>query len=192
MNRSGKADPSGRWPAVLLLVIAGLMPALAGAAGDSAIVARDTELREKPLNDAPVVARLTAKSAVVVQARSGAWANVVTGSGKQGFVRLLNLRTSSGAKGESGVGALASVFKTGSSGNSVATGVKGLSEEDLTGAEPDAAQAAKLATYKAADKEARDSARLAGLKPQPVDYLLAPEPGQEKKKKKKKKDQDEE
>lgn len=191
MNRSGKADPYARWPAALLLVLAGLVPALAGAAGDNATVARDTELREKPLNDAPVVARLAAKTTVVVQARSGAWANVVTSGGKQGFVRLLNLRTSSGARGESGVGALASVFKTGSSGNSVATGVKGLSEEDLTGAEPDAAQVDQLATFKATDKEARDSARLAGLKPQPVDYLLAPEPGQAKKKKKKK-DQDEE
>lgn len=192
MNRSGKTDPSGRWLPALLLIVAGLLPALAAAAGDNAVVARDTDLREKPLNDAPVVAKLSAQSTVVVQARTGAWANVVTHAGKQGFVRLLNLRTSSGAKGDSGVGALASVFKTGSSGNSVATGVKGLSATDLTGAEPDPAQADKLATFKAADKDARDGARLAGLKPQPVDYLLAPEPEQGKKKKKKKKTQDEE
>ncbi|MFZ5756873.1 MAG: SH3 domain-containing protein [Pseudomonadota bacterium] len=188
MNRAGRTDRVRPGPAALMLVLAALAtgPVLAA---DNATVARDTQLREKPLNDAPVVAELKAKAAVSVNSRNGAWAHVSTAGGKSGFVRLLNLRTSSGQKGESGVGALASVFKTGSSGSSVSTGVKGLSEEDLTGAEANDAEVEKLAAFKAADKEARDGARLAGLKAKPVDYLLAPEGS---KKKKKKKDRDEE
>ncbi len=148
--------------------------AAAAEPASSATVARDTELREKPLGDATVVAPLKAKASVTVTARSGAWAQVSTADGKQGYVRLLNLRTGSARKGDSGVGALASVFKTGSSGNTVATGVKGMSGEALTGAEPDHAQVEKLTGYKASEKAARDSAKLAGLKAQKVDYLPAP------------------
>lgn len=164
MNRCGK------------LLAALLLSALAGTAlaAGNATVARDTELREKPLGDAPVVAPLKAKTTVTVASRNGAWAQVTTADGKKGYVRLLNLRTGSGQKGDSGVGALASVFKTGSSGNTVATGVKGMSEEALTGATPDAAQVEKLAGYKASEKSARDGAKAAGLKAQKIDYLPAP------------------
>lgn len=158
--------------ALLLSALAANAPAADPAT--SATVARDTELREKPLGDAPVVAPLKAKATVTVTARNGAWAQVSTADGKKGYVRLLNLRTGSARKGDSGVGALASVFKTGSSGNTVATGVKGMSAESLTGAAPDNAQVEKLAGYKASEKAARDGAKLAGLKAQKVEYLPAP------------------
>lgn len=173
---------AGKWLAALLLATLSLQAGGALAA-DSATVARDTELREKPLNDAAVVTSIKAKAKVSVQSRSGAWALVVAGDGKKGYVRLLNLRTASSQKGESGVGSLASVFRTGSSGNSVSTGVKGMSEEDLTGAQPAPAEVAKLATFRAADGDARDSARLAGLKAVTVDYLPAPAGTDGKKKK---------
>lgn len=157
---------AGRTLAALLLALAS-----AGAGADAATVARNTDMRAKPLNDAAVVASLKAQANVEVLERGGAWAQVRSADGKTGWVRLLNLRTSSGQKGDSGVGALASVFRTGSSGSSVSTGVKGLSEEDLTGAKPNADEARKLAALRATDDDARRSAKDAGLKAHNVKYL---------------------
>lgn len=175
---------AGKHLAALLLAILSVGAGHALAA-DAATVARDTELRAKPVNDADVVARLKAQARVGVQSRSGAWAQVTTADGKSGYVRLLNLRTASGQKGDSGVGSIASVFKTGSSGNTVSTGVKGLNEEDLTGAQPAPEQAKKLDGLKADPKEAKDGARLAGLKSKAIDYLPTPD---DKKKKKSEED----
>lgn len=169
MNRSGKLL------AGLLLAISTATPALAA---DKATLARDSELRAKALGDAVVIATLKANSAVTVNQRSGAWAQVTSSDGKSGYVRLLNLRSVSTAKGDSGAGALASVFRTGSSGKSVATGVKGMSDEELTGATPSPEQVAQLATLRASEKDARSGATAAGLKATPVAYLPTPAQGE--------------
>lgn len=121
-----------------------------------------------------MVATLKAQSLVTVDTRQGAWAKVTTADGKTGHLRILNLRSTTTAKGKSGVGALASVFRTGSSGTSVATGVKGMSAEELTGAEPNEAELQKLGTLRASDKDARQSAAQAGLKTREVAALPAP------------------
>lgn len=169
MNHTESKFPA-RLLATLLLATVGIYTGNAIAA-DAATIARDTPLRDKPFNDAAIIAQLNAKAAVSVQSRSGAWARISTPDNKQGYVRLLNLRTTSGQQGASGVGALASVFRTGSSGTSVATGVKGLSEENLTGAEANPAEAEKLATYEATNSQARSAAKRAGLKARTVEYL---------------------
>lgn len=157
----------------LLLTASVLLAPLVGAA-DQATLARDTELRAKPLGDAAVVAPLKSKTAVTIVSRSGAWAQVTTGDGKTGYVRMLNLRTGSSQKGDSGIGALANVFRTGSSGNSVATGVKGMSEEDLTGATPSPEAVEHLSHHRASEKAARNGAKSVGLKAKEVAYLAAP------------------
>lgn len=168
--------------AVALAALLGLatMPSPATAA-EAATVARDTELRAKPLNDAPVLSRLKAKATITITSRSGAWAQVTAG-GQSGYVRLFNLRTSSGVKGDSGVGSVASVFRTGSSGASVSTGVKGLSATDITGAAPDEAQLKELAGYAVSRDAAAGSAKSAGLAATAVEWL--PAAGKKKKKKK--------
>jgi len=167
MNRYGKT------------LLAALLLALASdaLAGERATLARDSELRSKALGDAPVVARLKASTAVTIDSRVGAWAKVTTADRKAGYVRLLNLRTQSAQKGNSGVGALASAFRTGSSGQSVATGVKGMSAEQLTAAEPSPAQLAKLAELRESDAQARSTAAAAGLAAQTVAYLPPPATG---------------
>lgn len=164
MNRSGK------WLATLLL----LASTDAALAAEKATIARDTELRSKALGDAAVVQALKAGTPVTINTRSGAWAQVSGSDGKTGYVRLLNLRSVSTQKGDSGVGALANVFRTGSSGRSVATGVKGMSEEQLTGATPSPEQAEKLSTLRVSEKDARSTAALAGLKATQVAWLPAP------------------
>jgi hypothetical protein len=89
-------------------------------------------------------------------------------------VRLLNLRTRSAVAGNSGLGALTSAFRTGSSGQSVATGVKGMSAEQLTDAQPAPEQVAKLSAFRDTDSNVRSGAASAGLKAQQVAYLPVP------------------
>lgn len=162
MNRNG-------WRAALAL--AGL---LAGglAAAETGTLLRDSELREKPFGDAAVVVELKAKDSVEIVARQGAWAQV-KGGGQTGWVRLLNVRTGSGQRGEAGVGALASVFKTGSSGTTVTTGVKGLSEEKLNNAAPNPAEAQRLTQYRETEAGARSFAKAAKLATQDVPFFDA-------------------
>lgn len=144
------------------------------AIAETATLARDTELRAQALGNAPVVAALKARTLLTVNSRKGAWAQVTTADGKTGHVRLLNLRSTTTRQGDSGIGALTSVFRTGSSGNSVATGVKGMSAEDLTTAEANIAELKELDGYRAGKKEARSAAATTGLKAHDVEFLPPP------------------
>ncbi|MDP2227075.1 MAG: SH3 domain-containing protein [Moraxellaceae bacterium] len=143
---------------------------------------RDSSLLAKPAASATVVSQLPAQSSVDITARQGAWANVKTPDGKSGWVRVLNVRTGSGQRGDAGIGAVASVFKTGSSGNTVSTGVKGLSAEELAAATPNPAEAAKLEPLMVDDTRARQFATQGKLAAQTLEFLPTPEPEPTKKK----------
>ena len=81
-------------------------------------------------------------------------------------------------RGDTGLGALFNVAATGSSGGTVTTGVRGLSEEKLKNAKPNpqALQAAKA--YASSKGEAQHFADEGGLHPQSLEYLAAPSGGQ--------------
>lgn len=151
---------------IFLLLASGL------AAAEPGTLLKDSELRARPFGDAEVLAPLKAKATVDIVARKGAWAQVKA-EGKTGWVRLLNLRTGSGQRGDAGVGALASAFKTGSSGNTVTTGVKGLSEEKLKTAAPNPEEARRLDQYRESEAGARSYAKQAKLAPQQAPYFDA-------------------
>lgn len=140
---------------------------------EPATLLKESEMRAKPFGDAEVVTMLKAKEKVDITARKGAWATVQTAKGQSGWVRILNLRTGSGKGGDAGVGAIASLFKTGSSGNTVSTGVKGLSEEQLKNAQPDAEEAKRLDKYKNSESDARNFAKQGKLTAEQVNYLPA-------------------
>lgn len=153
----------------MLLALLGSATALAV---EIATIARDVALRDKPLvTGAVVVPLLKTGTGVFVEAREGAWARVKTSDGKIGYVHLLNLRTSSGQQGASGISTVASVFATGSSGTSVATGVKGLSAEELRTGKPNPKAVATVAGYRVDAATARKAAAAAGLKQKTVAYL---------------------
>lgn len=155
----------------LASVMAGLLLSSLAAAEPGTLL-RASELRAKPFGDAAVLASVPAKANVDIIARQGAWAQVKSGS-QTGWVRLLNVRTGSGQRGDAGVGALASVFKTGSSGNTVTTGVKGLSEEKLGNAQPNPEEAKRLGQYRESEAGARAYAKQAKLAPQAADFFDA-------------------
>jgi len=141
------------------------------ALAEPATLLKPTELRSQPQGSAAVVTTLKVKDTVDITARKGAWASVKTPDGKSGWVRVLNLRTGSGQRGDAGIGTIASIFKTGSSGNTVSTGVKGLSAEQLQNASPNPAEAARLNTYAATTADARRFANQGKLPSKQVGYL---------------------
>jgi hypothetical protein len=156
-----------------LFLISLLLSSLASlpAWAEPATLLKDTDLYAKPLSDAEAVKSLKAGEKLDITGRKGAWANVKTSSGTAGWLRIFNLRTGSGQQGEAGVGAVASIFHTGSSGNTVSTGIKGMSEEKLKNSSPNPVEAGHLDKLKVTEKEARVFARQGKLGEQQLSYL---------------------
>lgn len=146
----------------------------AALAQDSGFAVRKTELKAEPFTDAATVGSLAEKAQVRIVSRQGGWMKIESQTAN-GWVRMLAIRMASGGDakpGDSGVGALFNVARTGSSGTAVATGVRGLDKEQIQNAKPNPAELDKLTGFRA-DKGAAE--RFAEGKPalqaQPVDYL---------------------
>jgi len=141
-------------------------------AGQIAYTVRSTEIKQQPYTDAATVATLDEKTDVDILLRRGGWINISSAKGK-GWVRMLSLRSDSTAKksGGSGLQSLLNVGRSGSSGVTVATGVRGLSEEDLKNAHPNPEEFEKLQKYAVNKAKAEKFARDAKLKNQQLDYL---------------------
>jgi hypothetical protein len=148
-----------------------MVVALAVQAAESGTILRASELKQKPFIDAAKVTDVAEKAAVDIVQRQGAWIQVKTGDGQIGWLKMFNVRTGNGdIKSGSGSGGLLSavnLFKTGSSGNTVTTGVKGLSEEDLRNAQPNPADLAKLDGYASSPEAAARFAKAGKLSAKP-------------------------
>ena len=160
-------------PALLLLLLL-LLAALPAAAGSPGATLKETPLKDKPFADAATLANLPAKAAVDVLGRQGGWLKV-TASGKQGWVRMLNVRTGPPGQASAGrevqeVAAVAS--GRAGKGNIVATsGIRGLSEEELKAAKPNPAEFRKLDGYAVSEERAREYAGRSGLVARSIPYL---------------------
>jgi uncharacterized protein YgiM (DUF1202 family) len=154
--------------AVLLLVAA---PAFAQETG---YAVRETEVKKEPYSDAQTVGTLAEKAQVKVLDRQNGWTRIESGT-QSGWVRMLSIRMDSGSSGfASGLKSLFSVARTGSSGRTVTTGVRGLDKEDIKNAKPNPEEVKKLAAFAASRGDAEKFA--AGnpqLKTQKIDYLQA-------------------
>ena len=168
--RQPPAPPRRR---TLVLALAAAL-AMGAALAESGTVLKDTQLRSEPLASSKVLAELKARETVQISERKGAWAGVQTTAGVEGWARILNLRTGSGQAGAGGGDALVSVFRTGSSGTTVSTGVKGLSAATLMSASADEAEVQRLDGYAVDTAQASEFAAQGPLASRPVPYL--PEP----------------
>ncbi|MCB5195546.1 SH3 domain-containing protein [Deefgea salmonis] len=137
------------------------------AVADSGTVIRNSDLREKPFSDSRSIATLSSNSKIEIQKNQGAWMQVKTPQGQVGWIKLLNVRTQSGTR-NNGLSTLGNVIKTGSSGQTVTTGVKGLSAEQIQTAEPNMAEVNKMESYSSSNAEASRLARQAQLSPKKV------------------------
>ena len=130
-----------------LLVLALLFPLLGHA--EPATIIRATELKSEPATDASTVAQLPENTAVEALDRQGGWTRVKAAAG-EGWVKMLALRYGGPGgtkKGDTGVAQIFNVARTGSSGTTVTTGVRGLDPEMLANAQPNPAELAKLQQY---------------------------------------------
>ncbi|GGP23402.1 SH3 domain-containing protein [Silvimonas iriomotensis] len=141
--------------------------ALAGnALAESGVLIRKSDLKQKPFLDAATTGSVASGSTVTITSRQGAWLQVKSASGQSGWVKLLNVRTStansSGSVGGT-LGTLGKVITTGSSGTTVTTGVKGLTSGEVTSTHPDPQQLSRLNSYATSSSQAAQSARSANL-----------------------------
>ena len=171
-----------RQAALLALLL--VLPAPAASA-ETGLVIRPADLMAQPFIDAPKVGPVAANQPVQIVSRQGAWVSVSVG-GRTGWIRALNLRLE-GAAGAPGAAARpanggerpsvnslsnpASLLRTGSSGRTVTTGVKGLDEEDIRNASVDPQQVEALAALAVTPDDARQKAASSKLAETQVDYL---------------------
>ena len=160
------------------IVVLGISVALAAtgaAAAEHGVVIRAGDIKAQPFIDAASAASVTANEAVTILERKGGWMQVEAG-GKTGWIRMLNVRLggAAGSAGSAGGGDLlstAALLRTGSSGKTVTTGVKGLGEEDIHNATVDVAQLDALAALAVDPADATAKAQKKGLKESQVEYL---------------------
>jgi hypothetical protein len=137
-------------------------------AAERGSVIRAGDLKAKPYIDAATSAKLTANQQVDIVSRQGAWVQVQAG-GTTGWVRMLNLRMAE-ASGKP-TARQASLLRTGSSGKTVTTGIKGVNEEDIKNATVNYAELQRLGTLAVPPAEASANAQQSGLKESKVAYL---------------------
>ena len=101
--------------------------------------------------------------------KRGGWTNVES-NGRTGWVRTLNIRLEAAPRPAGTTGQVASL-RTGSSGRTVTTGVKGLDENDIRNATPDMTQVAQLSSLAVRSAEAQANAAQSNLHEQQVAYL---------------------
>ncbi len=151
-----------------LLLLFFLLPI--ACAAEPATVIRATELKQAPATDAPTVAQLAENTAVDALERKGGWTRVKAPGG-EGWVKMLSLRYGGAARpGDSGVSQLFNVARSGTSGTQVTTGVRGLDEEQIATARPNAAELKKLQSYAQTRDASSGFAAEGKLRPQRVEY----------------------
>lgn len=156
--------------AVLLFAL-GLAQAMAQETG---YTVREIEVKKEPFSDADTVGTLPEKAQVKVLNRQGGWMQVESGT-VSGWVRMLSVRVNSVRSSlASGLKSLFSVARTGSSGTTVTTGVRGLDKEQIQNAKPNPEELKKLSGFAATKADAeRFAAESPQLKNQAVEYLPA-------------------
>jgi hypothetical protein len=155
------------------LILSALLAAPVNAA-QVAYAVRSTEIKLLPFSDAKTVAKLDEKAKVNILLRQGGWVKINSNNGN-GWVRMLSVRSDSAARkrGDTGLISLLNVGRSGSSGITTTTGIRGLSEEDLKNAQPNPVEFKKLEKYAVNKARAEKFAHDAELKSQQFDYLPA-------------------
>ncbi len=152
---------------VFWLASALLLTSTAALANERGSVIRAGDLYTEPFVDAAKVGPLAPNQPVTILARKGGWLSVET-RGKRGWVRMLIVRLDAAAPGP---GKQTAAMRTGSTGRTVATGVKGLDEGSIHAAAIDRAQLAKFDQLGASESEARALALQNSLKESQIALL---------------------
>lgn len=161
---------------LLLMCALGLALACGLAqAAETAYTVRATALKSKPYTDSATLEVLPEKRRVEIIVHKGSWYQVRM-NGKTGWVRMLSLRLGEASQktGDTGFRTLFNVASTGSSGSTITTGVRGLSEENLLNPHPNPKALQELHGFEVGKPEAQQFARAGKLEAEKMAYLPAP------------------
>jgi hypothetical protein len=143
--------------------------AVAPARAETPSLARDEVLRAEPLPTAAPVGTVPSGAPVDLKERKGFWQKVTAGN-LTGWVKLSSLDLGDGEAAVSGLAALAT--GRGASGNVVAaSGTRGLSAEDLSAAEPDEEELARLLAISVTPVAQAQFAAQGKLSPRVIPYI---------------------
>ena len=158
------------------LALCGLFSPALLAEEQLATILQQTDLRAEPYSDARTLTTLKTRQRVKVIQRKGGWYQVRSGS-HSGWMRMSHLRLGSGSgtfSGGNGVSETLRFLNTGRSGSSgvtVATGIRGLDAADVANARPNHQAVAGLERFYAHPDRVRQFARDSNLRTQPLGYL---------------------
>ncbi len=167
-----------RWGLILLALLVAL--AVHAASQSSAQTILATPLNSAPYSDASAVTQLPAGTNITILERQGGWYHVRLSTGQEGWLQMTSIRlnnTSSGSSGSGsgwGFGWLTSLFESGRSGATgvtATTGVRGLNSGDIANAKPDPQATKEISAWSATPQQARQFAQQLNLKPEQVPYL---------------------
>jgi len=166
-----------KWLIVFLLAIGVVFP-LEAMTSERGVALKNCKVLKDPFVEAKEIAALKEGDSVDILTRTGGWLNITT-RGKTGWVRMLFIRRGMASRKPSAASEATGVLglATGRSGKGnvvAATGVRGLSENELKGATFNPQELAKLKQYVIPDQEAQSFAKEGGLQPQQVDFLGQP------------------
>ncbi len=161
---------------LLTLVLSCLLPAVLFAEEQRATVLQQTTLRAEPYSDAAALATLSAKQQVTVIERKGGWYQVRI-PGRTGWLRMSHVRLGDGSNTTQGSSGLSetlrflSTGRSGSSGVTVATGIRGLDAADVANARPDHRAVNRLERYRVSQSTVESFAHSGKLRTQPLGYI---------------------
>ena len=156
----------------LALLCLALAASVVGA--EPATTIRAVDLKARAASDAKTIASLPINTSVDLVRREGAWVQLRSGK-DLGWAKLFDIRLAGATTGptKGGSNSLGDVLglASGQRGASVTTGVRGLDEDMLRRAQPNAAEFDKLVSY-ASTKEQVDAFLKAGnLQTRTVEWL---------------------
>jgi uncharacterized protein YgiM (DUF1202 family) len=161
---------------LLTLILCGLFAPVLHAAEQLATTLQQTELRSEPYSDARVISTIGARQSVRVLTRRGGWYQVRSAS-QSGWVRMSHIRFGDGSRtGADGSGLgetlrFLSTGRSGASGVTVATGIRGLDAADVANARPNHRAIGRLNRYAVNTTALNKFARSGKLKSQPLGYI---------------------
>ncbi|WP_394233910.1 SH3 domain-containing protein [Pseudomonas anguilliseptica] len=134
---------------------------------------QDSALRAEPSASAASVGQVGKQAQVLVLERQGGWYQVETSNGQRGWLPLLSLRFAKDAQASrsNNLGSLLKLGNQSSPASGVATGIRGISDEELrSGSANTSASVQSLDAFAASPSEARSFAQQGGLRSQNLPY----------------------
>ena len=155
------------------------MLAASAFAAESGVAIKADVIRAEPFKDATEAGSLKKGDSLQIVSKKGGWLQIKAAGG-EGWVRMLSVKRGAGggssAASELGGIAAMSTGRAGTGQITSATGVRGLSEEDLKAAKFDGAELARAEANAVSSSAASSFAKAGKLVAQNVAFLPTPQP----------------